>query len=112
MLRWLLVLFTGLVLLGAQVTSWAAAGVIGESECCCPVKSECRCHDHDDDRPAPGPVMKKCGGQAELVAPVSFQAIAPAAPALRGVARVVAALVHAISPLPETFSREPETPPF
>jgi hypothetical protein len=110
-LRWVLVLFTGLVLLGSQVTSWAAAGIIGDTECCCPVKTECRRHDHDDDRPA-GAVLKKCGGQAELVAPVVVHAIAPQAPAIRAVAQGIAAAIHPISPLPESFAREPETPPF
>lgn len=112
MLRWLLVLFTGLLLLGSQVTAWAAAGVHGESECCCPVKAQCRCHDHQDDRPAPGPVMKKCGGQAELVAPAVTRAVTPLAPALLPIRRALVAVVHRLLPLPETFAREPETPPF
>jgi hypothetical protein len=108
----LLVLFTGLVLLGSQVAAWAAAGVIGESECCCPVKAQCRCHDHDGDRPSSGPVLKKCGGEAELVAPIVLAAVAPRPPELRPIARLLGALVHRLSPLPDTFAREPETPPF
>lgn len=111
MLRWLLVLFTGLVLLGSSVTSWAAAGIVGDTECCCPVKSECRCHDHDG-KSSPAPLLKKCGGQAELVSPMVVHALAPAAPSITALVQVIAAILLPPLPLPDLLPREPETPPF
>jgi hypothetical protein len=109
--RWLLVLFTALTLVGSSVTSWAAAVLRGESECCCPVKAECRCHDHDGP-PTHEPVLKKCGGRAELVAPVHLHAVPPPAAALAAPVRTELAPRPAPHPLLSLCPREPETPPF
>lgn len=100
-----------LLLWGSAITSWAAAGYTNVVECCCPVKAECRCHDHDGDRPH-APVMKRCGGTADLLAPVAVAAIVPvAAPLPAPLLRVVTQL-HRILPLEGALPSPPETPPF
>ena len=108
--RWLLPIVAMLSLLGGSLATFAAAGVIGESECCCPSPDTCRCHDHDGE-PQPAAELKKCSGEAELVAPTLVAAVLPErafAPAL-WVARPVA---HEQIPIPADRSERPETPPF
>jgi len=110
-LRWLLPLLAVMTLLGASVTAWAAAGVLGEPSCCCPIKAECRCHDHDDDADH-APTLKRCGGSAVSVAPAVAAVVVPPAPVILttiGV-RLVAVATPALPPTDRTI--EPETPPF
>lgn len=110
-MRWLVAVAAALLLWGAAVSSWAAAGFSGESECCCPVKAECRCHDHDGQRQQPS-TLKKCGGKAEFIAPLALAAVAPTpmeppAPAVRATW-----VVHLLLPLEGALPSPPETPPF
>jgi len=64
--RWLLPLLAVFALLGNAVTSYAAAGMFGESSCCCPKPEHCKCHDHDG-KPVSNAELKRCGGEAKLV---------------------------------------------
>ncbi len=109
--RWLLSLLAALILFGSSVTSWAAAGFVGESECCCPVKAECRCHDHEG-KASPDPMMKKCGGQAEHIAPAVVPAIRPEPFELPFLAQVIRLVPRPSSPLIDRLPAEPEPPPF
>lgn len=109
--RALLALIAAAILWGSAVTSWAAAGFVGESECCCPVKAECRCHDHDG-QPPPDATMKRCGGQAELIAPVAVVAIEPDAPAIVPIPLAITPVLYAIAQLVGALPQPPETPPF
>lgn len=108
MLRWLLLVFTALALVSSSVTTWAAAGVIGDASCCCPVPDRCNCDDHDDD----GPVLKRCSTDARLVTPTVAPAIAPATIDVITVAVVAPARYAPAPALPASPSYEPETPPF
>jgi len=99
-----------LAFVGSSVSAWAAAGVIGEPTCCCPVKTACKCHDHDDGPSVP--TLKKCGGEAKLVAPAFVHAAIP-----DPIAVVTEATVATVIPLtpdgvPDAPTYEPETPPF
>jgi len=110
-LRWLLPIFTVLALLGQTVTSYAAAGTIGDASCCCPIKAKCKCHDHDGKHDS-GPTLKRCVGDAKLIAP----AIAHALPAIDLEIIDEPRVVIAPAPTPlvlfDDVSREPEKPPF
>lgn len=110
-MRWLIALIAAAILWGSAVTSWAAAGFVGESECCCPVKAECRCHDHDG-QPHPDTTIKRCGGKAELIAPVAIAAIEPAPIELRSFFRAILTIAPPLLPLPDALPSPPETPPF
>lgn len=110
-MRWLLAIMAALLLWSSAVTSWAAAGFVGESECCCPVKAECRCHDHDGDR-QPDATLKKCGGEAELIAPVALAAVVPLPAALPAPLLRLATVHHRLLPLQGALPSPPETPPF
>lgn len=111
MLRWLLPIIAVIALLGSSVTAWAAAGLIGDPTCCCPVKATCKCHDHDG-KPDPAPTLKRCGGEIQLVSP----AVTPAVPATEVLiatdvrVALVETAVH--EPIPDDRTLEPETPPF
>lgn len=111
MLRWLLPLLTVFALLGQSVMVFAAAGTIGDPKCCCPVKAKCKCHDHDGKSQS-SPTLKRCAGDAKLVAP----AHAPVTPALgaeiSSEPRITVSTVIAPDPIPDDVSYEPETPPF
>jgi hypothetical protein len=109
--RWLFALLTTVILFGSSVTSWAAAGFVGESECCCPVKAECRCHDHDG-KPAPAPLIEKCGGTAQLIAPAVVPAISPEPFALTVATQELLLVPPRLSPLPDRLPPPPEPPPF
>lgn len=111
MLRWLLLIFTAISLVGSSLTSWAAAGVIGDASCCCPVKSKCKCHDHDG-KPDSSPTLKKCGGEAKLVAPVIVHAVAATTIGLDSEQVVTAISTSSLQATPEDHPIEPETPPF
>lgn len=110
-MRWLIAWIAAAVLWGSAVTSWAAAGFVGESECCCPVKAECRCHDHDG-KPHPDTTLKRCGGTAELVAPVAIAAIEPAPAPLLSLSRTITTITHPLLLLTGALPAPPETPPF
>lgn len=111
MLRWLLPVVAVLALLGQAVTAYAAAGVIGDASCCCPVKAKCKCHDHDG-KSDPTPVMKRCAGEAKLVAPAHVPAIAAPSAGFVVEPRVTIAPPPPPVAIPDDISREPEKPPF
>ncbi|MBL9019388.1 MAG: hypothetical protein JNL83_34690 [Myxococcales bacterium] len=77
--RWLFALITVLALCVRGVTGYAAAGWVGDTSCCCPSPEVCKCHDHDG-KPHPDATMKRCGGDAQQVAPDLVTATAPASP--------------------------------
>lgn len=109
LLRWLIPAVTALVLVGQSVAAWAAAGVIGDAECCCPSPDRCKCH---GDEPAGAPELRRCNGDAERVAPAPIVAVPPAAPVI---AREIAACHLAPPALPSSPARRsepPEKPPF
>lgn len=110
-MRWLLAILAALLLWSSAITSWAAAGFVGESECCCPVKAECRCHDHDRD-PHPDATLKKCGGKAERIAPVALAAVVPVPSAVPAPSLRLAAVIHQLPTLEGALPSPPETPPF
>lgn len=110
MLRWLLPLVAVVALIGQSVTAYAAAGVIGDPTCCCPVKAKCKCHDHDG-KPAQ-PTLERCGGEATLVAPAVAIALPAIEPMIASEPRVTSASPHAPEPIPDDVSVEPEKPPF
>jgi len=110
-LRWLLPLFAVFALLGQTVTSYAAAGTIGDPTCCCPVKAKCKCHDHDG-KSDQAPVLKRCAGFAKLVAPAVALAIPATELVITSEPRVTIAPATTIEPIPDDVSREPEKPPF
>jgi hypothetical protein len=110
-LRWLLTIFTAIAVFGSSVTSWAGAGMSGDAACCCPVKAKCKCHDHDQQTSG-APVLKKCGTQGKLVAPMTVHAtVAPVLDPWIEQPRVIVADLFR-PPVPEDRSIEPETPPF
>lgn len=110
-LRWLLSIVAAIALLGTSATSFAAAGFIGDSECCCPNPDTCKCHDHDKE-PAPNPTMKRCGGEAKQVAPASVVAtlVDPVEPVTTTVN--VMEVEFATEPPPPDRSTRPEKPPL
>jgi len=111
LLRWLLPIFTVFALLGQAVTSYAAAGVIGEPSCCCPIKAKCKCHDHDGDK-REAPTLKRCGGEAKIVAPAVTAAIAAIDFEVTDEPRIHALPPSDPPPLIDDVAREPEKPPF
>ena len=70
-----------------------------------------QCHEHDG-KSSPSPLLKKCGGQGELVAPVVVHAVPPSAPSIAVPVRVIATVLPPILPLSDLPAREPEKPPF
>ncbi|MDB4962688.1 MAG: hypothetical protein JWP01_2687 [Myxococcales bacterium] len=108
--RWLLPVVAVLALLASSVTAFAASGIVGETQCCCPDPEICKCHDHDSDRPA-DPVMKRCSGEAERVAPQVLPAIVPE-PAVATETRIVIEIEHDTLAMPAPRHDRPETPPF
>jgi hypothetical protein len=107
--RWLLPVIAVLALLVSSVTAFAASGVVGDTECCCPHPDICKCHDHDDDHHRE-PVMKKCGGVAKLVAPQVLPAIVPE-PAFATETRVEIEIEYETAAMPAPRHERPETPP-
>jgi hypothetical protein len=109
--RWLLPFLTVFALIGQAVTAYAAAGVIGEASCCCPVKAKCKCHDHDGKSDS-SPALNRCAGEAKLVAPAVASAVPVAVVELASEPHVTAAPFAATLPSLDDVSREPEKPPF
>ena len=111
MTRWLLPLIAMLALCGRAVTAFAAAGWVGNTACCCPDPRTCKCHDHDRGR-RPGAELKRCGGDAKLVAPdAPVVVLAPRAPdAIETVCSVVVEV--ALPPALSTLPVPPEPPPI
>ena len=104
-------MIAAIAVLSSSVMTWAAAGVVGKLECCCPIKAKCKCHDHDQ-KPAKEPTLKSCNGEAKLVAPAAAPAMV-AEPVAIAEERQPALDVPAEPPYaPEDRSIEPETPPF
>jgi hypothetical protein len=110
-LRWWLPVFAVIALMCSSITSWAAAGMIGEPSCCCPDKAKCKCHDHDGEHNA-APTLKRCGGEAKWVAPMVSCAVFANPPSLPIEPRVTAVMVSTPEPSPDDRTIEPETPPF
>ncbi len=108
--RWFLPLVAALAVLVGSVTTYAAAGLVGESSCCCPQPDHCKCHDHDG-APVPDDLMKKCGGDAERVAPNVQVATVPTPPSV-DISSVIVDPPPSIDPPPEAWVVELETPPF
>lgn len=112
--RWLLPLiaplFALVAIVGQAVTAWAAAGPTGSITCCCPDPAACKCHDHDD-QPQPSQ-LKRCAGDAKLVAPSVLPAVATAAVDVAPVVRAIAVAPPRLSRPTDARLREPETPPF
>jgi hypothetical protein len=107
-LRWLLPLVAVLAFFGQAVTAYAAAGTIGDPNCCCPTKRTCKCgHEGKTE-----PMMKRCNGDAKLVAPAPAVATVAAAPVIEIEVRVTRASIVVFEPIPDDVSREPEKPPF
>ena len=109
-LRWLVPLVAALALVGQSLAAWAAAGTIGEAKCCCPRPKQCKCHDHGD--PKTDAELRRCTGDAELVAPAPLVA---APPAIAEPACELAVTRRAPPPPPvlsERRAEPPETPPF
>jgi hypothetical protein len=109
LLRWLIAVVTVLTLAGQSVAAWAAAGVIGDAECCCPSPDRCQCHDHDGHDE---PELRRCNGDAERVAPAPIVAVPPAAPAAGREVAVARVAPPAPPAPPEERSDPPEEPPF
>lgn len=110
-LRLLLPIVAALTLLAQPVVARAAAGLVGDTACCCPDPRTCDCHDHqghghDDQR------MKRCGNDVvKLVAPVLLTALRPPAPpALVPPRRAIAPTFVPVA-LPERRPDRPEKPP-
>ena len=104
-------IITVLALLGQTVTSYAAAGTVGDASCCCPIKAKCKCHDHDG-KPGSAPTLKRCVGDAKLIAPAIALALPAIALEIIDEPRVVTAPAEIPLPLFDDVSREPEKPPF
>ncbi len=107
--RWLLPIIAVLALCGRAVTAFAAAGAFAEATCCCPDPTTCKCHDHD--APKPAAEIKRCAGEAKLVAPVLTVATVPAEIVTMPV-RAAQVVEHAVMPLADDHHVELETPPF
>ena len=107
--RWFLPVLAVLALLASSLTAFAGAGAVGSSECCCPDPDTCKCHEHDG--PAPDAELKRCGGEARLVAPHVAAAIevTPVTPDFLTV--LVNDAVHTTRPLPAPRYDRPEKPP-
>lgn len=109
--RWLLPLIAVLALCGRTVTAFAAAGWCGKTACCCPNPQACKCHDHGGKQ-RPAAELKRCGGDAKLVAPDApigtLPAQVPVATATIAavLAPVATATAISVSPVP------PEPPPI
>lgn len=110
-LRWLLPLIAAMALLGSSVMSWAAAGFVEDSSCCCPDKAKCKCHDHAG-KPASAPTMKRCDGDAKWVAPTVAPAVQDAEPPLATDVRVAPVATPFCAAVPSERAIEVETPPF
>ena len=111
MLRWLLPMIAALAVLGSSVMTWAAAGVTGNAECCCPVKAKCKCHDHDK-QPSEEPILKSCNGEGKLVSPAPAAAVVTAPVEIAATRQPALAAPGVPSAAPSDRSIEPETPPF
>ena len=108
-LRWLLPIVTALALVGQAVTAWAAAGVIGEASCCCPVPDDCKCHDHEGGGQTE---LRRCTGDAERVVPAPLAAAVPDVPEVACEVTVARAAPPSPPPLPDHRADPPEKPPF
>lgn len=110
MLRWLLSIATAIALMGTSMTSFAASGFIGDSECCCPDPDACKCHDHDKE-PVPSPTLKRCGGEAKQVSPTAVVAVL-VEPVIVTTTMTTMVVEHTTTPPPPDRTTRPEKPPF
>jgi hypothetical protein len=74
--RWLLPLIAVFALCGRSVTAFAAAGWVVKLSCCCPNPEACKCH--HDSKPRPFAELKRCNGDAKLIAPEDAGVTVPA----------------------------------
>jgi hypothetical protein len=109
--RWLLPILAVLSLLGSSVTSWAAAGLIGDTDCCCPVKAKCKCHDHGK-QPSTEAKIKRCGDIVKLVAPLQIVALAPTVAPTTTEPRVTWLEPPALAQMPDDWTAPPDRPPI
>lgn len=110
-LRLVLPIVAVLALMAQSITTWAGAGFVTEEiACCCPDPDTCPCHDHDGT-PDPGPTMKRCSGDAQLVVPVQLVAVSPEVPTAVD-ARPQPAVEPSPIPIPESRDVPPIVPPF
>jgi hypothetical protein len=107
--RWLLPIVTAIALLGTTMTSFAAAGFIADSSCCCPDPDTCKCH--HDETPPPVSTMKRCEGTTKLVAPSSVVATL-SEPLEIVITTTVMIIVHATTPVPPDHVTRLERPPI
>ncbi len=98
-----------LALCGRAVTAFAAAGWVGKLSCCCPDPRTCKCVDHDGHR-GPEAQMKRCGGDARLVAP-DVPTIAPVSVEPMRAARTLVVLGALAPPAAESVILAPPEPP-
>jgi len=110
-LRCLLPIIAAIAVVSASVMTWAAAGVVGDTSCCCPVKARCKCHDHDRE-PSQTPILETCKGDGKLVSPAVAHAVAVAPLEVCVELPLAMAAEPARPRIPEDRSIEPETPPF
>lgn len=108
--RWLLSLLTVLTLLGSSVSAWAAAGYMGDPQCCCPDKATCHCHDHDGE-PDTTAKLKRCGGEATFADVNIAPAVLPVAPITIEVIVTKTEIVQTVR-IPDDWFAEPEKPPI
>ncbi len=110
-LRRLVPLVAALTVLCGSVSTWAAAGPTGDPSCCCPIKTACKCHDHDG-KPSGPPMMQKCGGDSQVVAPAPLAATPALAFEVIPTTLVTRVTLPVLLPLVSDRTLEPETPPF
>ncbi len=109
--RWLLPLVAVLALCGRTVTAFASAGWVGNTACCCPNPATCKCHDHQGKHGS-NDVLKRCGGDAKLVAPEQAGIMVPA-PVPVITASVLVMVVELAPPsLVSAIPVPPEPPPI
>jgi hypothetical protein len=108
--RWLLPLVAVVALLGNAATTWAGAGMVGDTQCCCPDPERCKCHDHDGEA-APTSELKRCSGDVQIVAPIHLIAIAPSLVSIAA-APVATAVDVDPPPIADHVPEPPEKPPF
>lgn len=109
--RWLLPLIAVLALCGRAVTAYAAAGWVGNTECCCPDPKTCKCHDHEG-KERPQAELKRCGGDATQVAPDMTKLAIPAPIAIATEQRIDTVFVLDAPILQSAPPVPPEPPPI
>ncbi len=110
MVRWFLPVLAMLTLLASALTAFAGTGVVASAACCCPDPETCKCHDHDGG-PEPQAELKRCGGEARMVAPHVSAAIQVTPATVARVTVLIHDLVHTTLSMPAPRDDRPEKPP-